>query len=281
MPHARKPKISVPPGLSTSSHEDSVVALSAKVHHLESQVQSLMTLAHEMSMNKIVERLELLEHIFLFVDIDALNAAMQRCSADETKHDKFYSDQHFKSEQEPFDLSDPFALLSDMAAQGSNLEQVVVSFGSHHDTIDCSTGQSLVMSRLDRRWQLAKQVSLLKLQTAAADAITCVGTVAELLERGLLSSGAYIESTQCLHVGLRGFNGIDYTTASSFIRVREIEENVVTLTDCAPEPSLDRGGRRVFGKVRDRSEVFVVVGHSQLGGIQTDFEELSEKIHFH
>ena len=80
MPHKPKPKsrrVSPPPGLFI--HEDtpeSVKSIQEMVDNLQAQVKLLARAVKEKSM-QFAERVEQLEHIFVFVDIDQLNRAIK------------------------------------------------------------------------------------------------------------------------------------------------------------------------------------------------------------
>ena len=77
-----------------------------------------------------------------------------------------------------------------------------------------------------------------------------------------------------IDVFLDGFNGVRYLTAGPVVRVKDIQGLNLTLADASTEPTLDREGRTCFGEVGRTCEIFVIVGHSLLGGEQISFEEV-------
>ena len=149
------------------------------------------------------------------------------------------------------DTDDVLDLLAGMASQ----HQVHASIAGYMvNTEQClgSTepcqGSSLLLDRLAQQREAMQCVHEAKLGHTAVSSVGERGTMDRLCKLGLLT---ILESASFGdHVYIRCFNGIHYASTTPVVRVKEIDEDVVTICDESANPALDRGGRVFFWKSR-------------------------------
>ena len=119
-----------------------------------------------------------------------------------------------------------------------------------------------------------------KLGHTAVSSVGERGTMDRLCKLGLLT---ILESASFGdHVYIRCFNGIHYASTTPVVRVKEIDEDVVTICDESANPTLDRGGRVCFGRVDRKAEEFVIVTHSRwLCGATTSYDSCAVHVILH
>lgn len=312
--HKRKPKGqnncgatdgSSPPGLS-KPNENGYIGCDGPFEHFSDLLQlfdsRLEDLAHRVKgidrITSIVDglshRVECIEALLLgsnFTEFDRLDAFIKGFAADPPRKGyegcEFF-DVHSDTEcidedaQDEEFLQDAWTLLADMAlVQGSE-----ICFTEILIEISPSVGlapslpevPSLLMYRLSKQCASDLAVKRAKEACEAYALVGRSGTMAELRQADVISVGTILESASFGdHVFIRGFNGIQYVSASPIVKIKEMEGSTVTICDASVQPTLDRGGRVAFGMVDRASEQFVIIGHARwLCGAITSFEELHE-----
>ena len=168
--------------------------------------------------------------------------------------------------------------MADSCAEGGLEDALILIIDPRKEPLPLPEGESFTMARSRKRqFEMVDTSAVMSVWKAAA-AIGQKGTISSLHSEGLLTVGTILESAIFEDtVYMRGFNGIRYDSATPVIRIKEVDNERVTVCDASVEPTRDRGGRIAFGLVDRDHESFVIIGHSRwLDGVVTSFNELFE-----
>lgn len=136
-----------------------------------------------------------------------------------------------------------------------------------------SADKSLHTHRLVSRETTDKAIARARAAYQAVGAsIGQIGTLEDLAAS--ISVGTLLETTAFVNVCLRGSDGARYRTAGPIIKVADTSDCSITFMDAAQQPALDRNGQAITGHTTMSDELFCVVGHSKLGGVQIAYSEL-------
>ena len=225
MPHARKPKISAPPGLNLAHKDESEVDIAGKFEALRSEILHLQ------------DRDNLLEKVFLFIDVDDLKLAVVKSghslkaslpsvedvaglpcellsfSLSSGQQNGADSDGEPVIDTFPFDDSDIFSMLNGMVESMTEIPPILDSWSRSVEclpSIHCELelhADSLCTQRIRLRQEHDQRVAIVKRSCAAMDLLGKSGTIDELNSAAFLSKGTYLESVNFIDVFLDGFNG--------------------------------------------------------------------------
>mmetsp|Transcript_24034 Transcript_24034/g.66840 ORF Transcript_24034/g.66840 Transcript_24034/m.66840 type:complete len:312 (+) Transcript_24034:186-1121(+) len=250
MPHARKPKLQSPPGQTGPEVEE------RSVPHLAKKLDDLCVDLFQLS-----ERVNMLEKVFIFVDIDQVNAALAATSPTQAfSQDKpaVWSDtlpkvskpalpscsagvasrpdeevfqptdfEHFAADDRGQTFDDLFNALAGMAAHTHRSPGLANACqGRRFSTSsiplgDCFEGDSMLMLRLQKQEQSAQLELRARMCGKTAESIGTFGTIDELSKQSLLTIGTLLESTKYFDVALRSFDGVRNVTAGPLIAVSD------------------------------------------------------------